>query len=106
MASCGSGFVGSMCALFVPSEGIGVRVDGLRTTLESKFPFSLAADLGGFFTGSVGGGALLPDQLGWIPLPLADLGGFFLIAKTAITLLIVVGFTWWLIDRLTPQVTI
>lgn len=107
MACEAGGLVGGLCEVFVPQTGVGARVEGLKSSLEGKFPFSLASDLGSFFSGGgAGEPGALPTSVGWIPVPIDDLSAFFAMAKTAITLLIVVGFMWWLIDRLTPQVTI
>lgn len=106
MACSGGGLVGLLCTAFVPTQGLGSRVAGLRDALESRFPFSLAADLSGFWSGGAGVPPALPSQLSWFPLAFDQFGSFFATVKLVVTVLLVVGFLWYLIDRLTPQVTI
>lgn len=83
-------------------------MDQLRATLETRFPFSLAAALGSFFTGSVGGETTLPANIGFITLPWSDSAmlDFFGVVKISITILIGAGLAWWIVDRLTPQAVI
>lgn len=107
--SCGSGFAGSMCELFVPTVGVGARLEALKDFLSGRFPFSLASSLGSFFDGAAGSPAALPtDVAGFITLPWSDPGmlAFFGVVKVVVTVFIGAGFAWYLLDRFTPQVTI
>jgi hypothetical protein len=92
--------------VFVPQTSIASRVTGLRETLETRFPFNIAAQLGSFWDDTTGSASGLPEYLGWMALHFDALAPFFATAKLVVSVFIFAAFLWWLIDRLTPQVVI
>lgn len=91
-----------------PCEDVGDILKPITDTLKSKFPFSLAASLNGWFHPPSGGASpsQLPDKLGIIPLDWGWLTPLWTIIKNVVGVALWAWFVYWLIDRFTPRTQI
>lgn len=92
-----------------PCESIKDIIRPLVTVASTKFPFSVASGLNGWFAGAgsgSAGSADLPDSLGVIPLEWGWLTPLWGIIKTIVGVLLWSSLVVWLIDRFTPRAVI
>ena len=96
--------------VFVPCEALEDLIQPSLTLLKTKFPFSLAASLNGWFDGagvaSAGSVTALPSMLGPIPLEWGWLSSLWVLIKTLVGVALWCWFTYWLVDRFTPRTQI
>lgn len=91
-----------------PCEPMDDLLEPLYQDLQTRFPFSVAAGLDGWFAPptDTAGAADLPDALGPIPLEWGWLSGLWSTIKTLVGVALYVWFVQWLIDRFTPRTSI
>ena len=96
--------------VFVPCESVADLIAPSLLLLKTKFPFSLAASLNGWFAGagsaSAGGVTALPVMLGPIPLEWGWLSSLWGLIKTLVGVALWSWFIYWLVDRFTPRTEI
>lgn len=96
--------------VFVPCEALSDLIGPSLALLKTKFPFSLAASLNGWFAGagsaSSGGVTALPAMLGPIPLEWGWLQSLWGLIKTLVGVALWSWFIYWIIDRFTPRTEI
>lgn len=93
-----------MSDLFVPTVGLSDRFEGFWSTLQTKFPYSLANSLQ---IGDASGSSYeMPSNMGIFVLPSAQLEPLFIFIRVAATVVIYALIILFLVDRFTPQNTI
>lgn len=91
--------------VFLPCVPLKELIAPALGQLKTKFPFSLAASLNGWFTpaGAAGSPTVMPTSLGPIPLDFGWLAGLWGLIKTLVGIALWTWFVYWLIDRFTPR---
>lgn len=102
---CGAGFVGMLCNLFVPTVGLGDRLGMLWSSLQTRFPFSIASQLNISGDG-LGGAGPIPAFIGSLPVNIALIHDVSGVVRASVMVLAFFYLVWFLVDRLTPQTTI
>lgn len=88
-----------------PCEPVKDMIEPLYKDLKTRFPFSVAASLNGWFTPPTSDTASsrLPAKIGPIPLDWGWLTPLWSTIKTLVGVALYVWFVYWLIDRFTPR---
>lgn len=88
-----------------PCDPIEDMIQPLYKDLKTRFPFSVAASLNGWFTppSSDTASSQLPAKIGPIPLDWGWLTPLWSTIKTLVGVALYVWFVYWLIDRFTPR---
>lgn len=88
-----------------PCESIKDMIRPLYSDLKTRFPFSVAASLNGWFQPprSDTASSQLPAKIGPIPLDWGWLTPLWSTIKTLVGVALYVWFVYWLIDRFTPR---
>lgn len=105
MCTSAEGFVGILCDLFAPTVGFGTRLADTWAFLQTRFPYSLADSLT-VVDPFVGSDPAIAGSVGMFPVGTPELDVLFVAIRGAATVVILAALVWFLIDRLTPQVTI
>lgn len=91
-----------------PCEDMADMFQPCLEMLKTKFPFSVAASLNGWFQAPTGtdGASQLPSKLAVIPLEWGWLSGLWSTIKTLVGVALWAWFIYWLIDRFAPRTQI
>ncbi len=94
--------------LFIPTVDISSKVSQLQAQTTTKFPFSISAQLNSAFRSptATASASPLPARAGDIPLDWSPIAPFLQIAKSVIGTFIWFSALWFIVRKITPQVTV